>query len=82
MFRKIAMENYRYLWRSYLAIWGTDETSRWQRAVLTEMMDEMQPYIADGPTQEWFDFTATLPGYDAYWSNPASWAHLHGGGER
>ena len=77
--REEAMAQYRLFWLSYLGLWGNNPGRSQQRRALTEEMDSLQPLIAEGPGPEWFAFTATLPGYDEYWDNPASWAPLHGG---
>ena len=60
-----AQSAYRAAWTAYvLAV--TDEA----RVAAGEMMDHMQPYIADNPKDpRWPAFTATLPGFAEFWAN-------------
>jgi len=67
--REEAMQEYRLLWLSWLAQWGSRQQSRWRKQALEIRMGELQLEVCVGPGPLWFDFARTLPGFVEFWGN-------------
>jgi hypothetical protein len=65
--RDAAMREYRLLWLSWLAQWGSRRQSRWRKQALEIRMGELQTEVCVGPGPLWLEFSRTLPGFVEFW---------------